>query len=388
MRRIAVIDDGVSRKVISDIAFDLDMTKIYSGVQSPSIREDSHGTICASIIKKYVPNAVIGSIKILDGETQTGFVEQLRNALDWCIENAITIVNISLGSIRSIDYQELKDYSDKTCDYGLIMIAALNNKGFVSYPASLPNVIGVKTDDLLQNDEYYMSRPCIEYADVIASSRHQLDFKTPVSNSFAAPLIAAKVWDIIEKYNSTDISKIKYYLNKYSFRENKAYNPKNYTTNDFYTCCIKPYLFPQIRSKEPGIPSVAIMCSQNYVNQILFSLCKLFCEEEYNSVLISTCITELPENVYYIPTEKLNDTVISFIESKHYSDIIILGISTEKPISLSISCDILFCIHSSGNDEKAPCFFKNISYEYMKEFDGYRDDLLEILFSEIIQQLE
>jgi hypothetical protein len=67
--RVAGIDDGISETLYNIGRLDFDI-EINHGLSADKRREynpflASHGTTCAAIIKKYAPNARLGSIKIL-----------------------------------------------------------------------------------------------------------------------------------------------------------------------------------------------------------------------------------------------------------------------------------------------------------------------------------
>ena len=82
-------------------------------------------------------------------------------------------------------------------------MAAHSNSGAYTAPACLMGVLGVVTDGDLTEDSFYTREAGWEQVQIHASSRHMLPawdgsfFETQVSNSYAAPLITARVHGIL-----------------------------------------------------------------------------------------------------------------------------------------------------------------------------------------------
>ncbi|HEY6177925.1 MAG TPA: S8 family serine peptidase [Kofleriaceae bacterium] len=107
-----------------------------------------HGTHCAGVIaaqgsaasafRGFVPEAEVHILKIFpDGQFSS-----LLDALDYCIENEIDVVNMSLGSDEVSEVVEQK--LAEAVDAGVAcIVAAGNSAGPVQYPASSPNVFAV-----------------------------------------------------------------------------------------------------------------------------------------------------------------------------------------------------------------------------------------------------
>lgn len=190
----------------------------------------SHGTTCAAIIKKYAPDAILSSVKILNDDSRKGMRNQLTKALEWCVEKNIRLVNLSLGTIDYKDFIEVEKAVKYAADNGVIIVAACNNRNVFTCPASLENVIGVKCDrsgTLIGMEYIYKSFP-MDGIDITACGIHDLvkysgESKiTSPCNSFTAPAITALVYNIIKnnpkmslyglkevlKKNATDIMQI------------------------------------------------------------------------------------------------------------------------------------------------------------------------------------
>jgi subtilisin family serine protease len=83
-------------------------------------------------------------VKVLD-RNGSGWLSDLIEGLDWCINNKMHIVNMSLGS--SSDNQSFHDAITKTYRAGLVQVAAAGNNGLrdgsIDYPAKYPETIAV-----------------------------------------------------------------------------------------------------------------------------------------------------------------------------------------------------------------------------------------------------
>ena len=118
-----------------------------------------HGTHCAGVItaqgvtgsafRGFVPEAEVHILKIFPG----GQFSSLLDALDYCVEHEIDVVNMSLGSdqVSEIVEQKLTDLVDAGI---ACFVAAGNSGGSVLYPAASPNVFAVaalgKVTEVLQ----------------------------------------------------------------------------------------------------------------------------------------------------------------------------------------------------------------------------------------------
>lgn len=240
---VAIIDDGVSKHIIKNLLFsiqvdDSGLINIYTGYTDKL----SHGSICATIIQKYAPDAQIGSIKILDSETKRGDCIKLERAINWCIKNNdIKIIHLSLGTVSVYDYISLLKTINKAYMHGIIIISACKNGSLTSYPASFSNVIGVQCDSTLKNDTYYARNPNYHGIDFSASSSHEIKAlmatpyqgATPICNSYATPVITAKVYSILADRPYMTFDLIKEELNKSSKIYISSYNPMIYKSIDW-----------------------------------------------------------------------------------------------------------------------------------------------------------
>jgi len=367
--KIAVIDDGVSKIAFEDLHFDFEVDGRQNVKQrvKKQIKHDSHGTACAQIIKHYAPGAVIGSIKILDSKTHSGFVESLEAAVEWCLTNDVSLVNLSLGSTKSRDHKALKKIVDFSYDNGLIIVAASSNKDVVSYPASFANVIGVSLDSALTEDLYYIVQPDIRGIDVYASSNHSsLELKSisGYGNSYAAPVVTAKVYDIMTTNYTSDIDKIKAELSKKTCKRKKGQTHNNQTL-----------------SRKLEIPCIVLLFASADCQKIISELNEFFYTNEYNTLALSTIKYGDCDNILQLSQSELNDSAISNIRCMFDTDIILLGIAeSDLTQDVKISSDILF-------SEKENYSSELLLFEKQILFHIENNNVVEDIYTKIVDYL-
>lgn len=225
---VAIIDEGVVPTAVPfnllnhiEITADLKARKLDHAQVIPN----SHGTLCAAIVHSYFRDAAISSVRILDHSR--GKAEQLYAALKWCLDHQVRVVNISLGSQHFRDRLPMSRIINEMAYRGLIMVCAGQNDGMIAYPASLSNTIGVKSDPggSLKQGEYLFHDGPEDGIDISAYSEHWLSLSSgqrvqcPPFNSFAAPLITAKVCEIISESPACGINEVKIRLRERAARK-------------------------------------------------------------------------------------------------------------------------------------------------------------------------
>ena len=146
--RIAIVDSGAANS-------HQDLTKITRGydvinkTQSSGWNVDtiSHGSHCAGVIagldsswgiRGFAPESEVHACKLFPG----GQISQLIDALEYCIEKQIDVVNLSLGGAEPSEALEQQIQRAKQAGVACI-VAAGNSGGTVQYPASSPHVLAV-----------------------------------------------------------------------------------------------------------------------------------------------------------------------------------------------------------------------------------------------------
>ncbi len=147
--KVAVIDSGVATTHgnLNRIRAGFDI--INKAVDRTTWNNDTlgHGSHCAGVIagadpswgiRGFAPEAEIHVCKLFPG----GQISQLIDALEYCIEQQIDVVNLSLGG--SAPSEALERQIQRAKQAGVACIAAAGNSGGpVQYPAASPHVLAV-----------------------------------------------------------------------------------------------------------------------------------------------------------------------------------------------------------------------------------------------------
>jgi subtilisin family serine protease len=120
--------------------------------------DNGHGTHVAGIIAALNnsigvigvgPNIDLYAIKVLNA-SGSGYLSDVIEGLDWARTNGMQVVNMSLGT--SQDVQSFHEAIVNAYNAGVVIVAAAGNSGgAVSYPAAYPEVIAVSATD--QNNQ-------------------------------------------------------------------------------------------------------------------------------------------------------------------------------------------------------------------------------------------
>ena len=147
--KIAVIDSGAATTHDSLNRIQAGFDVVNKRTTPDTWNQDTlgHGSHCAGVIggaelafgiRGFAPDAELHVCKLFPG----GQVSQLIDALEYCIEKGIDVVNLSLGGAEPSEALEQQIIRAKRAGIACI-VAAGNSGGPVQYPASSPNVLAV-----------------------------------------------------------------------------------------------------------------------------------------------------------------------------------------------------------------------------------------------------
>ena len=147
--KIAVIDSGAatSHEELNRIRAGFDIVNKRTTPNTWNEDALGHGSHCAGIIggadldfgiRGFAPEAELHVCKLFPG----GQVSQLIDALEYCIEKQVDVVNLSLGGAEPSEALEQQIQRAKRAGIACI-VAAGNSGGPVQYPASSPHVLAV-----------------------------------------------------------------------------------------------------------------------------------------------------------------------------------------------------------------------------------------------------
>lgn len=369
---VCLIDDGVNEHLfhIGTLKYNKEIKDNLKIINRKHYDQHfkSHGTVCAGIIKKYAPAARLSSVKILNEKNnRKGTTKQLITALYWCLANHIKIVNLSLGSTSFLDFAAIRDCVNEVAEQGLIMVAASNNNGLFTLPASLTNVIGVKSSDDLNSNSYVFDPYPYDGVDVITSGKHSIPseqgevFETNNSNSFAAPFITGRVHGILTENPFFTLEDIKKELYTHSISNKSSYNPyliinpdcmmkkKEYSispvkegvheirmlspgnlneqkvriwSSEFYGTYIHG-LLKTMNTIDPPVPVILII---GYLRkEFSIALNHFFHKDKFYPVMISDHSSDIFDGFEYLPEGIGCSAFFGFIHQKYKCDVIIFA---------------------------------------------------------------
>jgi hypothetical protein len=73
-------------------------------------------------------------------------VDDLITAFEWCIENNVSLISLSMGTVQYGDAKKLSNITKRISKQGICMVVSASNDRLLSYPACLKDCIGVCTD--------------------------------------------------------------------------------------------------------------------------------------------------------------------------------------------------------------------------------------------------
>lgn len=147
--KVAVIDSAVSNSLI--LIENQKLSKFY--IEKDEIIEKkeetsaiTHGTLVLNNILYECKDIEVLSIELLD-KNNKGKAIYLLQAIEFCIREKVSFINLSLGIVTT--NSEFISALDSTCkkaiQNGIIIISAMSNAKVKSYPAIFPYVISVSS---------------------------------------------------------------------------------------------------------------------------------------------------------------------------------------------------------------------------------------------------
>jgi len=101
-----------------------------------------HGTAIAALLHQQAPEAQLIAIKVFDRTLATNRDTVIR-AIDWCLQNEIDIINLSLGTANPAHRIRFEDAVRRIRTLGKAIVSAHDVNGALALPGCLPGVIAV-----------------------------------------------------------------------------------------------------------------------------------------------------------------------------------------------------------------------------------------------------
>jgi subtilisin family serine protease len=143
--RVGVVDSGCSaaqaRRVGLAAAFVLDGDVVCRTQAIDDVL--AHGTRIVDIIEHCAPQAEVVVAQVFRERLATT-ARQVAAAIDWLVENDVTVINLSLG-LRE-PRPVLEAACERALEAGVVLCAAAPARGLPVYPAAFAGVLGVTGD--------------------------------------------------------------------------------------------------------------------------------------------------------------------------------------------------------------------------------------------------
>lgn len=218
MLTIAILDDGICSSSFSSLGQIKDAVAVAEDGTICQISEPdrmTHGTLCAAVVRAYAPDAALISVRVLDPATRKGSIKQIRHALEWCVTCNVSLINLSVGSVSFKDWEYLRPTIASLVRHNISLICACSNNETPSIFTDFSWPISVEKEATLFGNQYHSKNGNFLEGDFCASNTHTLVTSDNINktfssqNSHAAPVITAKVYQLLKKYGKLPIEKLR-----------------------------------------------------------------------------------------------------------------------------------------------------------------------------------
>ena len=225
--KVAIVDSGLvpHHPKIGPVAGGVALTVGPDGVLHYSADYADcagHGTACAGVIRRKASAAALYSIRIFNESLQADS-RLLIAAIEWSIEQGMDIINLSLGTTEVTQRDALLQLCQQAADQDILMVAAEHEEGRESYPAHLPQVIGVGAGPLQGLYDYYYRQgaaiECIARGDLQRLCWLEPPEVMLAGTSFAAPHITGLLALIRQAHPSASLAQVREILRNHALPE-------------------------------------------------------------------------------------------------------------------------------------------------------------------------
>jgi Subtilase family len=104
-----------------------------------------HGTAVTAAIQEKAPEAEYFAVRVFCSSLRTR-VEYLVRAIEWCIDQDLHVINLSLGTTNATHARLFEPVIARAVARGVVLVSARENDGCPTLPGILPGVIAVGLD--------------------------------------------------------------------------------------------------------------------------------------------------------------------------------------------------------------------------------------------------
>jgi len=334
----------------------------------------SHSTLCSKIFLNNIKaNCDLYFLNIWDEKEQNANINSLITALDWCLDQNINIINLSIGSVRFADLDKIVDAVNKLHANGTIVVSAASNAKTLTFPAALDNTIGVMNISQ-SNDKkkgfYFRDNPA-DFINIACYTQNKSFvhansyYHLNCSNSFATPIITAVVNDYFAK-GFTQFNEVISLLKKKSLKQ----KPK--ILKNYYNKNVKATI---------EIPCIALI---GFEKSIVSELIGKFKDKGFFGIVVSnshkTNLSTQTISLTNIPNDKFAEQVY-FYSNYCYADFVFLFLESSTIIRDFKEIDIDLFVANFDFHSHTPKF--NTQTILTKENDT-SERIFEKIYKEIV----
>jgi hypothetical protein len=145
--KVGIIDSGVNpaHPHVGGVAGGARITSSEEGAPKDYLDYIGHGTAVAGAIREKAADAQLYAVKVFDRALTTN-IDAIINAIDWCVDNEMDVINLSLGTTNEKHRPAIQSAVARAAEKRTVLVAAYEMQGKPSLPGCLPSVIGVELD--------------------------------------------------------------------------------------------------------------------------------------------------------------------------------------------------------------------------------------------------
>jgi subtilisin family serine protease len=210
---VAVLDTGITNH--DDLNENILWDKYKSYISNEELDGHGHGTMVAGVISAkdsgfgvvgVAPNTKILPIKVLPNSVmfQNSTDQDLTNALKYCLEMGVDIINMSLGSLYK-QSQAFQEVLIEVYNNNIPIVCAMGNYGekYACFPANFPQTFGVTSYGKGRNISTFSSRGyAADFAlpgeDILTTTLNN-KYSIVKGTSFSSPFLAGIISLILSK---------------------------------------------------------------------------------------------------------------------------------------------------------------------------------------------
>lgn len=214
--KVGIVDTGIHAehpylkdKIVGIYEYCAEQKDIYAVPKTTCNDQNGHGTACASVIVKECPMVELYVYKLLDRQGEANLLA-LENTLYTLLNTELDIINLSLSIEKQKRSHELKYLCKELEKQGKLVIVALKNHEYKSYPSAYRFCYGVRGSILDNRDDFWFSK--YRQIQCIVDSTPFLHCDTTCgyhmfgkSNSYAAAKMTGKIARILAEGGKCDM---------------------------------------------------------------------------------------------------------------------------------------------------------------------------------------